>query len=208
RGDEAQAEALEIVEGIVERVDFQLAAVAGARIDRADGEAAAEPSACRAVDARRKLGQRRIVKPRRRFGERRPGQAFKQRSAHRRFCSFGTRSDGSYKSCPAYEQLNDLLQSGKSATMLPSMAASSSGHWNHEGSRRWQRAIVPSGPSRTQAKMSPRKPSTRAIPSAPSLEGEAEGSTRTSPGRRRSRTCSISASDWPISFARTHTRAS
>ncbi len=26
--------------------------------------------------------------------------------------------------------------------MFPSIAASSSGHWNQEGSRRWQRAIV------------------------------------------------------------------
>ena len=34
-----------------------------------------------------------------------------------------------------------MLQSGKSATMLPSIAASSSGHWNQDGSRRWQRAI-------------------------------------------------------------------
>ena len=53
RGDEAQAEALEVVEGVVERVDFQLAAVAGAGIDLADGEAAAEPAPRRAIDARR-----------------------------------------------------------------------------------------------------------------------------------------------------------
>ena len=45
RGDEAQPEALEIVEGIVERVDLKLAAIAGAGIDLADGEAAAEPAA-------------------------------------------------------------------------------------------------------------------------------------------------------------------
>ena len=36
-----------------------------------------------------------------------------------------------------------MLHSGKSATILPSIAASSSGHWNHDASRRWQRAIVP-----------------------------------------------------------------
>ena len=36
RGDETQAEPFEIVEGIVERVDLQLAAIAGAGIDRAD----------------------------------------------------------------------------------------------------------------------------------------------------------------------------
>ena len=33
RGDEAQAETLEIVERIVQRVDFKLAAIAGAGID-------------------------------------------------------------------------------------------------------------------------------------------------------------------------------
>ena len=43
RGDEAQAEALEVVEGVVERVDLQLAAVAGAGVDLADRERAAEP---------------------------------------------------------------------------------------------------------------------------------------------------------------------
>ena len=36
-----------------------------------------------------------------------------------------------------------MLQSGKSATMLPSITASSSGHWNQDGSRRWQRSIRP-----------------------------------------------------------------
>ena len=45
RRDEAQAEALKIVKGIVERVDFELAAIAGAGIHLADGEAAAEPAA-------------------------------------------------------------------------------------------------------------------------------------------------------------------
>ena len=38
RGDETQAEPLEIVEGVVERVDLELAAIAGAGIDLADGE--------------------------------------------------------------------------------------------------------------------------------------------------------------------------
>jgi hypothetical protein len=37
-----------------------------------------------------------------------------------------------YKSCPEYEQLKLLLHSGKSATMLPSITASSSGHWNQD----------------------------------------------------------------------------
>jgi hypothetical protein len=41
-GDELDAVAFEVVVGIVERVDLQLAAVAGAGIDLADGQRAAE----------------------------------------------------------------------------------------------------------------------------------------------------------------------
>ena len=33
-----------------------------------------------------------------------------------------------HKSCPEYEQLKLLLHNGKSATMLPSITASSNGH--------------------------------------------------------------------------------
>ena len=61
RGDEAQAEALEIVEGVVERVDLELAAIAGAGIDLADGEAAAELRARHAAEICRKLGERGFV---------------------------------------------------------------------------------------------------------------------------------------------------
>ena len=43
RGDEAQAEALDVVIGVVERVDFELASIAGSGVDLADREAAAEP---------------------------------------------------------------------------------------------------------------------------------------------------------------------
>src|SRR5512134_1679823 len=39
-GDEAQAEALEVVKHVVERVDLELATVARSGIDLADGEAA------------------------------------------------------------------------------------------------------------------------------------------------------------------------
>src|SRR6476659_7358823 len=42
RGDEAQAEALEIVKGVVQRMDLELAGIAGPGIDLADGEAAAK----------------------------------------------------------------------------------------------------------------------------------------------------------------------
>ena len=65
RGDEAQAEALEIVEGVVERVDLELAAIAGAGIDLADGEAAAELPPRGAIEICRKLGQGRVVGRRR-----------------------------------------------------------------------------------------------------------------------------------------------
>ena len=44
--------------------------------------------------------------------------------------------------------------------MLPSIAASSSGHWNQDGSRKWQRAIARLS-SRTQTSTSPRKPSAK-----------------------------------------------
>ena len=71
RGDEAQAEAFEIVERVVERVDFQFAAVAGAGIDLADRQAAAEPPARRAVEARGELGERASSGDGRRLGERR-----------------------------------------------------------------------------------------------------------------------------------------
>ena len=44
-GDEAQAEALQVVDHIVERVDFQLAAIARTGIDLPDRQAAAQPRA-------------------------------------------------------------------------------------------------------------------------------------------------------------------
>ena len=45
RGGELDAEALDVIDGVVERMDFQLAAVAGAGIDLADGDRAAEQPA-------------------------------------------------------------------------------------------------------------------------------------------------------------------
>ncbi len=46
RGRELDAEALDVIDRVVERVDLQLAAVAGAGIDLADGDRAAEQPAC------------------------------------------------------------------------------------------------------------------------------------------------------------------
>ena len=61
--------------------------------------------------------------------------------------------------------------------MLPSMTASSSGHWNHEGSRRWQRSMLPSasdaGPRPAHRRESPRPaPRLRACPSPAVASGE------------------------------------
>ena len=64
RGDEAQAEAFQVVERVVECVDLQFAAVAGAGVDLADRQAAAEPALRRAVEVCRQRGEWR------RFGDR------------------------------------------------------------------------------------------------------------------------------------------
>jgi hypothetical protein len=45
RGDEAEPKAFEIVIGIAERMDLQLAAVAGAGVDLADRQRPAKPAA-------------------------------------------------------------------------------------------------------------------------------------------------------------------
>src|SRR5262249_18285787 len=82
RGNEAQPEALEIIEGVVERVNLQLAAVAGTSIDLADRQTAAEPAPCHRVKFAGELRQRRMVSSRRRFGERPAQHALKQSPSH------------------------------------------------------------------------------------------------------------------------------
>jgi len=62
RGDEAQAETLQVVERIVQCMDFQFATVAGAGIDLANGQTAAETALRGAVKLRTKLGEFRIVR--------------------------------------------------------------------------------------------------------------------------------------------------
>ena len=52
RGDEAETEALDVVEGVVERMDLKFAAVARTGIDLANRKAAAEPPLARPVDLR------------------------------------------------------------------------------------------------------------------------------------------------------------
>src|SRR5215207_5417582 len=62
----------------------QLTAVARAGIDMTDRERAAQTNTRRALHAFRKLSERSLVGLRRRLGKRAMGEAFKERSAHRR----------------------------------------------------------------------------------------------------------------------------
>jgi hypothetical protein len=82
RGDEAQAEALEIVEGVVKRVDLELASVARPGIDLADGEAPAKLPPRGAIEICRKLGQGRVVRLRRRLGHASTHYILEEKSTH------------------------------------------------------------------------------------------------------------------------------
>ena len=62
RGNEAQAEALDVVIGVVERVDLKFASVAGSGVDLAYRKAAAEPPPCHTADCGREFGHRGIVR--------------------------------------------------------------------------------------------------------------------------------------------------
>jgi hypothetical protein len=82
RGDEADAESLQIVESVVERVDLEFTAVAGASIHFADGEAAAEPTVRRPVQALRQLRQTILVGSRCGFRQWSVEQAAENNLAH------------------------------------------------------------------------------------------------------------------------------
>ena len=86
-----------------------------------------------------------------------------------------------------------MLHKGKSATMLPSIAASSSGHWNHEASRRWQRATAPSPARRTCANTSPRNASTSAKPSPEGARRGQRGADRPAGQARQHRLDQVEA---------------
>src|SRR5690606_19746080 len=90
RGHEAEAETLEIVIDVVERVDFELAAIAGARVHLANGQAAAEHSARARLKSLRQLRQHGIIGRRARLGQRATDQILEQELAHLRL----------HKSCP------------------------------------------------------------------------------------------------------------
>src|SRR5208337_614298 len=78
-----EAEPFEIVEGVAERVDLELAAVAGAGVDMPDRETAPERPLGGFGDRRRERGELRVVVPWRSFRHRRP-EALQQRVAHLR----------------------------------------------------------------------------------------------------------------------------
>ena len=82
RGDEAQAEALDVVIGVVERVDFELASVARAGVDLADRETSPEPPPRGAADGGCEFAQRGIVRRRRLLGQWQAEQALKKQLAH------------------------------------------------------------------------------------------------------------------------------
>ena len=73
RGGEPDAEALDVVDRVVERVDLQLAAVARAGIDLADGDRAPEQFPRTRLERAPELGERRIGH-RRRADRHRPGE--------------------------------------------------------------------------------------------------------------------------------------
>ena len=68
RGEATNAVRLfEIVERVIERMNFQLAAVARSGVDLADRKAAAETAPCGAIDASSEFRERRVIRRRRRL---------------------------------------------------------------------------------------------------------------------------------------------
>ena len=82
RGDEANAKSLEVVERIVEGVDFELAAVAGSGVDLANCQAAAQASARGAIEASCELIHCSVAQRWRRLGERRAKHTLEKQFAH------------------------------------------------------------------------------------------------------------------------------
>jgi hypothetical protein len=82
RGDEAEAEAFDVVIGVIERVDLKLASIAGTGVDLAYRKAPAKTPPRGAAKGRCKFGHRGIVRRRRLFGERPAKQTLKKQLAH------------------------------------------------------------------------------------------------------------------------------
>ena len=68
-GDEPKAETLQVVKGILEGVEFELAAVAGARIDEPEREASPEPLPRSFLDPEAEVLNEGVVDGRRRLGK-------------------------------------------------------------------------------------------------------------------------------------------
>ena len=105
------------------------------------------------------------------------------------------------------DRLNDLLISGKSGTMLPITACSSTGQFCHDGSCAWQRRMRAVG-ARSRARPAPRRASLR--PSrCPIATRRGSGSRRAMLARRAARRqiARTRRSDSSSSSKRTATRA-
>src|SRR4029078_668440 len=87
-------EALEVIEGVVECMNFQFAAVAGTGIHFADGEAASKPAPRGAFDACGQLGERGVGGRGWRLGQWAAREALEQGSAHATFSSISIVSRG------------------------------------------------------------------------------------------------------------------
>lgn len=82
RRNEPETEALDIVVGVVQRVDFELASIAGSSVDFAYGETSAEAPPRSAANGCYKFCHRGIVRRRCLLRERPAKQAFKKQLAH------------------------------------------------------------------------------------------------------------------------------
>src|SRR5437762_14147575 len=84
RGDETKSETLEVVEGVAQRMDLELAAVARAGVDLADRKAAAETPLGGCVELGGELGELHVAYLRCRFGERAADEALEEKLSHAR----------------------------------------------------------------------------------------------------------------------------
>jgi hypothetical protein len=82
RRDEPQTKALDVVVGIVQRVDFKFASVARSSVDLAYRETSAKALPRSAAKGCSELGHRGVVRRRRPFGEGLVKQAFEKQLAH------------------------------------------------------------------------------------------------------------------------------
>ena len=97
RRDEALAEALEIIERVVERMNLQLAAIARSGIDLADRQAAAEPRLRNGGELGGELGQPGLARRQRRLGQRPVEEGAADQVPHgARSILVGSRFDRSY----------------------------------------------------------------------------------------------------------------